>query len=176
MDKTDFSPVSDSYPEPRGKKTARKYLGIDVQEAVAESFRRVGGAKYLERIAQTDPKTYCALLAKLMPSKVEADGNAVIVALQELTDEQLERRLAQSLAAAERMALPTAGPTLPAEVVSVEPVAPRAEREAEEGQEGRGASAEEEGRGGRPRRGRLAPGLARWVAANRGRRGEASPE
>lgn len=99
-----------------------KLLTLDVKESILEAFHNLGGVKYLERVADTDPRAFIALLSKLLPSKVEASGNAVVVALQELTDEQLEQRMLRTLGQAARAgAIPSgqAAPLLEADVVSV---------------------------------------------------------
>ena len=116
--------MDDSIPQkkPRHWKSG-KLLTLDVKEAILEAFHNKGGVKYLERVADTDPRAFIALLSKLLPSKVEASGNAVVIALQELTDEQLEQRMLRTLASAARAgAIPdarAAAPLLEADVVSV---------------------------------------------------------
>jgi hypothetical protein len=43
-----------------------------IKEAVLNAFEEVGGEKWLVKLAQEDPKTFCALLAKLIPAEVKA--------------------------------------------------------------------------------------------------------
>ena len=43
-----------------------------MREAILEAFERAGGADYLERLAEDDPRTFVALLAKLVPREVSA--------------------------------------------------------------------------------------------------------
>ena len=43
-----------------------------MREAILEAFDRAGGADYLERLAEDDPRTFVALLAKLVPREVSA--------------------------------------------------------------------------------------------------------
>ena len=115
---------NESLPRKKGRPMGAKgLLALDVRESILEAFHNKGGVRYLERIADTDPRAFIALLSKLLPSKVEASGNAVVVALQELTDEQLEQRMLRTLGQAARAgAIPdarAAAPLLEADVVSV---------------------------------------------------------
>lgn len=43
-----------------------------MKQAVLDAFDDAGGVEYLKRIAETDSKTFCALLAKIIPSEVQA--------------------------------------------------------------------------------------------------------
>ena len=58
---------------PAGKKpgTPNKTTSA-MREAILEAFDRAGGADYLERLAADDPRTFVALLAKLVPREVSA--------------------------------------------------------------------------------------------------------
>ena len=81
-------------------------LTVSVREAVERAFDKLGGASYLEHVGRTDPRTFCALLSKLLPTKLaNADGSPLLAALTELTDAQLEARTARALADAQRQGL-----------------------------------------------------------------------
>jgi hypothetical protein len=81
-------------------------LTVSVREAVERAFERLGGASYLEHVGKTDPRTFCALLSKLLPTKLaNADGSPLLAALTELSDAQLEARTARALADASRAGL-----------------------------------------------------------------------
>jgi hypothetical protein len=81
-------------------------LTVSVREAVERAFEKLGGASYLEHVGRTDPRTFCALLSKLLPTKLaNADGSPLLAALTELTDAQLEARTARALADAQRQGL-----------------------------------------------------------------------
>ena len=45
-----------------------------LKDALMASFDEVGGAEYLLDLARTDPKTYCGLLAKLIPAELKLEG------------------------------------------------------------------------------------------------------
>lgn len=96
---------------------------VAVKEAIERAFERLGGASYLEHVGRTDPRTFCALLSRLLPTKLaNADGSPLLAALTELTDAQLEARTARALADASRAGLmPPAGAIIE---VAAEPVVP----------------------------------------------------
>jgi len=50
-------------------------LTADVKAAILEAFRKAGGADYLAGIAVLDPKAFCSLLGKVVPSEIKADVN-----------------------------------------------------------------------------------------------------
>ena len=77
-----------------------------VKEAIERAFDKLGGTDYLVHVGQSDPRTFCALLSKLLPTKLaNADGSPLLAALTELTDAQLEARTARALADAQRAGL-----------------------------------------------------------------------
>lgn len=86
----------------RQKGTVNK-LTVSIREAIERAFDRLGGASYLEHVGRTDPRTFCALLSKLLPTKLaNADGSPILTALTALTDAELEARTALALAQAQR--------------------------------------------------------------------------
>jgi hypothetical protein len=48
----------------------------EIKKALARAFRKVGGVKYLEALATSDPRTFCALLGKIVPQEKEPAGEA----------------------------------------------------------------------------------------------------
>ena len=97
----------------RQKGTVNK-LTVSIRDAIEHAFDRLGGVSYLEHVGRSDPRTFCALLSKLLPTKLSnADGSPLLAALTELTDAQLEARTARALADAQR-----AGLMAPPEAVS----------------------------------------------------------
>jgi len=63
-----------------------------LKEAILAAFDEVGGRDYLVAVAKDDPKTFCGLLARVLPLQVDAEMTAVryeAVDLTRLTDEQL---------------------------------------------------------------------------------------
>lgn len=91
---------------------------VAIKEAIENAFTKLGGTDYLVHVGRSDPRTFCALLGKLLPTKLSnADGSPLLAALTELTDAQLEARTARALADAQR-----AGLMAPPEAVSSQPV------------------------------------------------------
>lgn len=81
-------------------------MAQSVKEAVENAFTELGGMSYLVHVGKTDPRTFCALLSKLLPTKLSnADGSPLLAALTELTDAQLEARTARALQDAQRAGL-----------------------------------------------------------------------
>jgi hypothetical protein len=94
----------------------------NIKEAIEGAFDRLGGVDYLVKVGQKDPRTFCALLSRLLPTKLaNADGSPLLAALTELTDAQLEARTARALQDAQRLGL--ASTAQPAIEVQAEPVA-----------------------------------------------------
>ena len=90
----------------------------NVKEAIERAFEKLGGTDYLVHVGQSDPRTFCALLSRLLPTKLSnADGSPLLAALTELTDAQLEARTARALADAQR-----AGLMGPPDAVSGQPI------------------------------------------------------
>ena len=77
-----------------------------VKEAIERAFEELGGTSYLVHVGRKDPRTFCALLSRLLPTKLaNADGSPLLAALTELTDAQLEARTARALQDAQRAGL-----------------------------------------------------------------------
>lgn len=47
----------------------------NLKAALEESFTEVGGVRWLVALAQSEPRAYAALLAKLLPSQVSMDAS-----------------------------------------------------------------------------------------------------
>jgi hypothetical protein len=81
-------------------------LTVSIRDAIEHAFTELGGTSYLVHVGRSDPRTFCALLSKLLPTKLaNADGSPLLAALTELTDAQLEARTARALADAQRAGL-----------------------------------------------------------------------
>ena len=79
----------------RAKGTPNK-LTSAIRDAIFVSFERLGGAAYLEEVARRDPRTYCALLGKVLPRNPAAADNAPgNVAM--LSDAEIRQRVAGML-------------------------------------------------------------------------------
>jgi hypothetical protein len=58
---------------------ARKKTTAALKDAILNAFATVGGEAYLARLAEENPRIFCALLAKVLPLQVAGDpGGAPI--------------------------------------------------------------------------------------------------
>lgn len=63
----------------KGKKTGGRTKGTpnkitaDVKAAIVEAFHKAGGVEYLETVAKSDPRTFCALLGRVMPLQISGE-------------------------------------------------------------------------------------------------------
>jgi hypothetical protein len=94
---------------------------VAIKDAIERAFEKLGGTDYLVHVGRNDPRTFCALLSKLLPTKLaNADGSPLLAALTELTDAQLEARTARALADAQRLGLAAASqPAIEVQAVPV---------------------------------------------------------
>lgn len=79
----------------RAKGTPNK-LTSSIRDAIFVSFERLGGAAYLEEVARRDPRTYCALLGKVLPRNPAATDNAP-GNVSTLSDAEIRQRVAGML-------------------------------------------------------------------------------
>ena len=45
-----------------------------IRSAIVEAFEQAGGVDYLTRLAETEPRIFCALLAKVLPTQPQDDA------------------------------------------------------------------------------------------------------
>ena len=45
-----------------------------IKDAIIEAFEKAGGVDYLVTLAKEDPRTFCALVGKVIPLQVEGTG------------------------------------------------------------------------------------------------------
>lgn len=60
------------------KKGTPNKLGLSLKDGILEAYHRAGGVEYLESIARLDPRTFCALLAKVLPTQLTGGDGAPI--------------------------------------------------------------------------------------------------
>ena len=93
-------------PGPGRPKGIPNKASIALKDAIENAFTELGGTSYLVHVGRNDPRTFCALLSKLLPTKLaNADGSPLLAALTELTDAQLEARTQRALADAQRLGI-----------------------------------------------------------------------
>ena len=54
-------------------------ITADLKTALKDSFGLVGGVKYLVELAKNDPRTYCTLLGKLVPTTLASDVDKPLI-------------------------------------------------------------------------------------------------
>lgn len=54
-------------------KGAQNKVTRAVKDAVQDAFDELGGAQYLLQVARDDPKTFCGLLGRVIPTQVNAE-------------------------------------------------------------------------------------------------------
>lgn len=50
-----------------------------IKDAITEAFEKAGGVNYLVALANSDPRTFCALVGKVIPLQVDGNLDANIV-------------------------------------------------------------------------------------------------
>lgn len=66
------------------KKGTPNKITVSVKEAIYEAFNKAGGAAYLHKVAMEDPKTFCVLLGKVLPTEITTtDDKPVVVTWQQ---------------------------------------------------------------------------------------------
>lgn len=48
-------------------------LTTEVKQAILEAFEKAGGVEYLAKVALDDPRTFCSLLGRIVPSEIKAE-------------------------------------------------------------------------------------------------------
>ncbi len=87
------------------------HITKSIKQAIESAFHDVGGQAYLTEIARDDPKTFCTLLAKIIPTEVRGQLSAQLaITTEPKSDLELARRMIFSLSLAEedlrRMGMP----------------------------------------------------------------------
>ena len=80
--------------KPQHKKAGGRVKGTPnktttaLKDAIMNAFEKVGGEDYLVVVAKKDPKTFCTLLARVLPLEIQAkvDGTIAINIVPEDTD------------------------------------------------------------------------------------------
>jgi len=61
----------------RGRpKGAPNKTTVALKTAIMNAFTKVGGEDYLVTVAKDDPKTFCTLLGRVLPTELKAEENA----------------------------------------------------------------------------------------------------
>ena len=60
------------------KKGSQNKTTVQVKEAILAAFEELGGVEYLVKVGVDDPKTFIALLSKLVPLEATVSGDITI--------------------------------------------------------------------------------------------------
>ena len=70
-------------PEKKRTKTGGRKKGtpnkttVELKAAVMHAFETVGGESYLVHVAETDPRTFCSLLARVLPAELKTSIDVI---------------------------------------------------------------------------------------------------
>ena len=77
----------------KGKRPVGRVKGVpnrfsrEVKESILDAFERVGGVEWLVALAMGDPKSFAALLARVLPTQITGEnGGPVQVVLHKALD------------------------------------------------------------------------------------------
>jgi hypothetical protein len=76
---------------PSGRPREALSLGKDVIAAMHQAFETVGKHEYLVEVAQNDPKTFCAMISKVIPSEVNQTVQHTVIDLSAAMAQANER-------------------------------------------------------------------------------------
>jgi hypothetical protein len=66
----------------RGRvKGTKNKVTVAIKDAIQNAFTKVGGADYLVTVAENDPRTFCALLGRVLPTEVTAQVTGALTIL-----------------------------------------------------------------------------------------------
>ena len=65
-------------PGPGRPRGSRNKATKALKDAILSAFDEVGGSDYLATIAREDPRTFCALLGKVIPLTVKGEVNGTL--------------------------------------------------------------------------------------------------
>jgi hypothetical protein len=87
-----------------GRKTGGRLKGTpnrltsDLKAAILGALEAQGGQQYLEKVAADDPRTFCALLSKVLPMQLQGDEEKPLVPVLNVkldAADEIMRRLAR---------------------------------------------------------------------------------
>lgn len=81
------------------KKGTPNRLTASVKEAILKAFDDVGGPAYLVQVAESDPRTFCSLLGRILPNDIRSELTTSVEAQprQEMSHLEIARRIIFSL-------------------------------------------------------------------------------
>lgn len=65
--------IGEGKPGPGRPKGLPNKTTMEIKTAIIEAFEKAGGVDYLVQLAKEDPRTFCALVGKVIPLQVTGD-------------------------------------------------------------------------------------------------------
>ena len=84
--------ITGKNPGPGRPKGSTNKVTRTLKEAILQAFDEVGAVDYLVSVAREDPRTFCALLGKVLPMQVEGHNGEPIILMWAGEEELIERR------------------------------------------------------------------------------------
>lgn len=66
------------------KKGTPNKMTTEVKTAILAAFDKVGGISYLEKVAKDDPRTFCTLLGRVIPTEIDGSLDVTVTHEQAL--------------------------------------------------------------------------------------------
>lgn len=66
-----------------------------LKDMILGALDKAGGEAYLLKLAKTQPASFATLLGKILPTQLQHSGNIGGGRLEDLTDEELDQRIAE---------------------------------------------------------------------------------
>jgi len=71
---------------------------VQVKEAILNAFEQCGGTSYLVMVALTDPRTFCTLLGRVLPTEISGpNGGPIKVITSTMTPQEAAEAYAATL-------------------------------------------------------------------------------
>ena len=67
-------------------------LTMDIKKAIHAAFDKAGGENYLYHLSQTDPRTFCTLLGKTVPTAIAGDEESPVKHVLEIKWAQSDKK------------------------------------------------------------------------------------
>ena len=61
------------------KKGTPNKISAEVKKAIEKAFDELGGSNYLKTVGENDPRTFCTLLGKLVPTTLAGDADNPLI-------------------------------------------------------------------------------------------------
>ena len=74
------------------KKGSINKLTASLKDAILKALEKAGGEEYLHRVSQSDPRTFCTLLGRVLPMQVTGEnGGPLQISVVKFSEEKHEK-------------------------------------------------------------------------------------